>query len=280
MRAARKMIVWPIVAIPLVAFSTGCANTPKTPTLTVGGAVAGAVVGARVAGPTGAVVGAVIGGVAGHSLGTYLDEADMKKMSALEMNAIQSGKPVSFVADKSKAKVTLVPEAEKKEQMKSYSLASGVAMQPLAIQAPTQVVAKYDTPVYWTTNAKQEPRTTLKKGTDIAIPALVENNAKWGAVVEGDSVIGYVPLAALNQKPPAKPAKAKTIVAKAPAEAAPAAKDSPQPAAGNSGDVKMVHAVGVCKTVTRTVETSSKDSFTEQVKYCKEPPKGWKSITV
>lgn len=273
MYAVRKAPLWPVVAIPLLVFSTGCANTPKSTTLSVGGAVAGAVVGARVAGPTGAVVGAVVGGVAGYSLGSYLDEADKKRLSAMELKAIESGKSATFVAGKSKAKVTITPEAEKKENLKSYSLATGVVAQPLAMASPMQTTLKYDTPIYRSLNAKQEPRTTLKKGNEIAIPAVVENNTKWGVVVENDTVVGYVLVAGLN-KPPAKAAPAKV--------AAPAAKEAPLIAVSTEKtEPQLVHAVATCKVVVRKVDTGNKmESFTEQVKYCKEPPKGWKNVAV
>lgn len=285
MQAANKMILWPVVAIPLVVFSTGCANVPKAPALSAGGAVAGAVVGARVAGPTGALVGAVIGGVAGYSLGSYLDEEDKKKLAAMELQAVNSGKSASFVTGKSKAKVTVTPEAEKKEQVKSYTLASNVSAYPLMMTDPTQTIVKYDTPIYRTVDSKQEAKTTLSKGSEISIPAQVENNSKWGAVVENDTVIGYVPLASLN-KPPVKAASAKKSVVAvlkpkdAPvttaqqAPATPVAETKAAPAV-----LQTVHAMGTCKTIVRTVDTGNKaESFTEQVKYCKEPPKGWKNV--
>ncbi len=45
--------------------------------------------------------------------------------------------------------------------------------------------------------------------------------------------------------------------------------------------VKVVQMATECKVVTRKVDTGEESgSFTESVKYCKEPPKGWKTQTV
>lgn len=45
--------------------------------------------------------------------------------------------------------------------------------------------------------------------------------------------------------------------------------------------VKVVQMATECKVVTRKVDTGNESgSFTESVKYCKEPPKGWKTQTV
>lgn len=49
----------------------------------------------------------------------------------------------------------------------------------------------------------------------------------------------------------------------------------------SASTVKVVQMATECKVVTRKVDTGDEPgSFTENVKYCKEPPKGWKTQTV
>lgn len=49
----------------------------------------------------------------------------------------------------------------------------------------------------------------------------------------------------------------------------------------NPDSLKVVQIARECKVITRKVDTgSSSDSFSENVKYCKEPPKGWQTQTV
>ena len=285
----KKAFLVPIVALPLLIGSSGCADMPKSTSVAVGGAVAGAAVGARAGGVYGALAGAVIGGVIGNQIGSYLDEEDKKKLIALEQKALESGKPVSFVSTKSSAKITSTPAAPTTESVRSYSLSSNVDSNQLVVVEPRSVDAYVDTPVYSSTNEKTTPKMIVKKGSAVSVPALVESDKKWGAVIENDVVLGYVPVKYLDPKI-AKKAAPKLKVAKAVPPAAVAttsssvgtgsAKPSDAGAAkAAEPPMQVVRAVGTCKVVTRTVDTgSSATSFTENVTYCKEPPKGWKTL--
>ena len=295
MQLKKKLLV-SIVALPLLVGATGCANVPKSTSLSVGGAVAGAAVGARAGGMYGAVAGAVIGGVIGNQIGAYLDEEDKKKLAALEMKALETGKSASFVTGKSNTKVTLTPAAETTESVRTYTLSSNIDSNQLMVVEPKNINAYVDTPVYSSTNEKSTPRMILKKGEAVSVPALVESNKKWGAIVEKDVVLGYVPLKYMDQKT-AKQAVPKTkkvdVVAKTPPAAVASATTaspadasvakSPETGAAKTleAPVQVVKAVGTCKVVTRTVDTgNTTTSFTENVTYCKEPPKGWKTVAV
>lgn len=49
----------------------------------------------------------------------------------------------------------------------------------------------------------------------------------------------------------------------------------------HSDELRVVQIARECKVITRKVDTgSSSDSFSENVKYCKEPPKGWQTQAV
>lgn len=279
---AVKRTVAPLLVGSLIMFSSGCANMPDMNKATqgaIGGAVAGAAVGAQVGGVRGALVGAVIGGVIGNQIGNYLDENDKKKLAELEIKALNSGREQSFIANKSKEKVTITPGPTTKETVATYALSPNVSNHSLDVTAPLEIPAHVDTPIYSDSNTKNSPRLIMKKGQKLVVPAMISKNAKWGAVVEGDTVIGYVPTSYLNKKtarayqPPkvarlAKAARPAVVASppKAPelvAIAAPAAEPLPQ----------KIAVQGNCKTSIRKVKDT-----TETLKYCIEPPSGWKSV--
>lgn len=285
---AVKKTVAPLVVGSMILFSSGCANMPdmsKATTGAIGGAVAGAAVGAQVGGARGALVGAVIGGVIGNQIGNYLDENDKKKMAELEMKALSSGKAQSFVANKSKEKVTITPGPTTRETLATYSLSPNLTNHTLEIAAKVEIVAFVDTPLYSDTNLKQAPRMVMKKGEKLVVPATVSSNARWGAVVEGETVIGYVPVSYLDKKtarayaPPKAIAKAKAAIPPTPAVAT----STPKAPAGEliavaapadaQAQIQKASMVGNCKISVRHVKDT-----TENLKYCIEPPKGWQPV--
>ena len=170
----------------------------------------------------------------------------------------------------------------------------------LNVASTVEIAAFVDTPIYADIHRKLTPRLVLKKGQQLVVPATVAEHADWGAVAEGGTVIGYVPLSYLDKHtakayapPVAKitppktetvkaPVTPKTETAKAPTEmATPSAslpaesitQASAPPAA--KAPVQKAEVVGDCKISVRHVKGTE-----ETIKYCKEPPKGWKVIEV
>lgn len=277
-----KKIAIYALAGSLTLFSTACSNMPdvsKTVQGTVGGAVAGAAIGAQVGGARGALVGAVVGGVIGNRIGNYLDEQDMKKLEKLEMDALRTGKAQSFVAQKSNEKVTITPGPVQRETLATYAVSPSVSSYPLELASTVQVPAFVDTPVYPNTNARERPNQILKKGQLLRVPAVVGKDKRWGAVVEGGTVIGYVPVSYLDGKtarayvPPAKPAAKKPAVAKPAAEPAQPVETASVTAPASAPRELRASVVGNCKVSVRRV----KDTV-EELKYCNGPPKGWQKV--
>lgn len=186
--------------LPILLLHQGCANTPKATSFSVGGALTGAAIGASQAGIRGAIVGAAIGGFVGNRLGAYLDDEDMKKLAELEQKAASSGRSTSFVANKTGNTVTITPEKESTQKIRSYSVSESVVQRNLKLIEPLSVAAYVDTPLYHDTSDKAAPKGVIKKGQPIFVPAHVGDNVRWGAVVDSDNVIGYVPLRYLDQK--------------------------------------------------------------------------------
>lgn len=284
-----KRAAFPLTASAMILFSSGCANidASKTTQGTVAGAVAGAAIGAQAGGVRGAVVGAVIGGVIGNQIGSYLDEQDKKKLAELELKALKTGQEQSFVANKSKEKVTITPGAIQKETIATYVISPNVSNYPLTVASRIEIDAIVDTPVYGDTDTKKSPRLVLKKGEKIVVPATVDKNDKWGAVIEGDTVVGYVPVSFLSQKTakayvPPKAAATKVAAAKktsTPAPAVIAAEKSNVPAptvvaaVPSEPQLQKASVVGNCKiNVIRVKDTK------ENIKWCQEPPSGWKQV--
>lgn len=279
-----KRIATYALAGSLTLFSTACSNMPdvsKTMQGTVGGAVAGAAIGAQAGGARGALVGAIVGGFIGNRIGNYLDEQDMKKLEKLEMDALRTGKAQSFVAQKSNEKVTITPGPVLRETLATYAVSPSVTSHPLELASRVEVPALVDTPVYQTTNTRERPSQVVKKGQPLRVPAVVGKDKRWGAVVEGETVVGYVPVSYLNSKTARAyvPPVAAKPVAKKPAAAKPAAEsagpvETAQPAALASEPRQLTAAVvGNCKVSVRRV----KDTV-EELKYCNEPPKGWQKV--
>lgn len=282
------------IAILMVAvLSAGCANTniSKEMQLTAGGVAAGAIAGAQVDGVRGAVIGGIIGGVIGNRIGSYLDAEDEKKLAKLEMQSLQSGRPTSFVSKKSNAEVTVTPQQTRVEANtdRTFNLPPDIVKQRLEVAAHDDVNAFVDTPVYRDTKENSAPRQIIQKGEKIRVSANVINK-KWGAVVDGNNVLGYVPLRYLNksiQKQPKKsvakaavpkPAKnaeiatAKDSKSSTGSSILPAIFSSPQPGS------TTVQATWACKVNLIRVKLTDGKTMTEERKYCKEPPKGWKVV--
>lgn len=312
----RKVLLPLAIVLPFTLFSTGCANMPKATSISAGGALAGAAIGAQSGGLRGALVGAVIGGVIGNQIGAHLDEQDQKKLVELEMMSLDSGKSTSFITNKDKSKITVTPGAAQVETVRKYSLSSDVKEYQLKMAATQEIPAFVDTPVFSNIDEKSSPKLIIKKGAIIHTQANVDNNPKWVAIVESDTVVGYVPLRYLDKKivkveksEKAKLAKLeKAKLAKTTSKAAIAANavSTPGTITSSSNDLtqstsasvtgklpmastprtpessaRSVLASGTCKTVTRTVVTENKaDSYTEKVKYCQEPPPKWKPISI
>lgn len=280
------------IAIALAGvLSAGCANTnmSKEMQLTAGGAVAGAVVGAQAGGVRGAVIGGVIGGVVGNRIGAYLDEEDKKKLALLESQSLQSGKPASFVTGKSKAKVTITPQEAKEESNpeRTFNVPPDIVKQRIELASHEAVSAFVDTPLYRDTNEKKAPRAIVKRGEKLQVAAGVINKDGWGVVADGDNVLGYVPLRYLDKsilkQPPKTLAKAAPPAPKAAKPAAPAAAQPAVPAAAPIAAVaeasSPMQAARVCKVnLIRIDPPDGGSAVTEERKYCKEPPKGWKVI--
>jgi len=276
-----KKVAVPVLAGSMMLFATACSNMPdvsKTAQGTIGGAVAGAAIGAQAGGARGALVGAVIGGFIGNRIGSYLDEQDMKKLEQLEMAALRTGKAQSFVARKSNEKVTITPGVVRRETLATYTLSPGVTSHPLESATAMNIAAFVDTPVYPTTNLRQRPSRVISKGQRLIVPAVAGNNKRWGAVAEGDTVIGYVPLSYLDGK------TARAYVPPAPASTKVAVSTSSKPAAVVTPESQVVpvdtqpriikaSVMGNCKVSVRKVKEA-----VEELKYCNEPPKGWKKV--
>lgn len=285
----RQKRITTLIAAVLLA---GCANTniSKEMQLTAGGVAAGAIAGAQVGGVRGAIVGGIIGGVVGNRIGAYLDEEDKKKLALLEIQAFNSGKEMSFVSNKSKAKVTVTPQETKVEPNpdRTFSLPPDVAKQQLEVAAYDDVKAFVDTPVYRDTNEKSTPKQVIKTGGNVQVAANVINK-EWGAVVDGNNVVGYVPLRYLNKdiqkKPketfakaaPPKPAKttkvaaAKNGVSKAAKTTAPQA---PTSLASTEPASTTVQASRVCRVILHRLDPTDSSAITEERRFCRKPPKG------
>lgn len=286
--------------------AAGCANINASKEVqgTAGGAVAGALIGAQTGGTRGAIVGALIGGFAGNRIGAWLDEEDKKKLAEIEARALQSNQQASFVT-KSKAKVTVVPQEAKEEVVtdRVFLVGPGVEKQKLELAAHDAVTAYVDTPIYRSPSEGFAPLQTISKGVVIRTVATVINKEDWGAVGDGDTIIGYVPIrylksAIVNERklvvanpPPAKKTanlsvskpviQAKNMVSTSPViqtnKAVSATKQAAVPAATDTS----VQTVRLCKVNLIKVDPpDGSAAITESRKYCKEPPKGWKVFAV
>ncbi|MDR1888180.1 MAG: glycine zipper 2TM domain-containing protein [Zoogloeaceae bacterium] len=284
-----------LLAGSLITFSSGCSDLPISKEIqgTLGGAVVGAAVGAKADGKHGAIIGGLIGGFIGNRIGSYLDEEDKKKLQQLEMKALETDESQSFIANKSKEEVTITPGPTTRETLATYELSPNVTNYSLDLVSRVEIAAHVDTPIYSDTNRSLNPRMVLKKGQQLVVPATVVDNSDWGAVAEGDTVIGYVPLSYLDKHtarayaPPV--ARAKTTprkeTAKAPTQAPPSASPAapaPPPAESTvqasappaeKPAVQKAAVIGNCKISVRRVKNT-----TENIKYCKEPPSGWKVV--
>lgn len=287
------------VAIAALVF-TGCSNIDISKQLqgTAAGAMAGAAVGSQVGGAKGALIGALVGGFIGNQLGSWLDEEDKKKLVEIEAQALQNGKQSTFIASKSKAKVTVTPQEAKYEQVsdKSFFVPADVAKQRIEIASHDDVKAFVDTPVYPDTTVKGAPRLTIKTGESIKVAANVINKEGWGVVADGDNVLGYVPMQYLDRKILKKAPK--KLVAKV---AKPNQVDTPKVTVDvasvkksddtkNTGSVAAVQPATLAALSTNTIQpelvckinkvrldpTDGSSPVFEEHKYClTKPPKGW-----
>lgn len=306
-RKVRRMLPAITLCIPL-ALTSGCAGMPKETSLSMGGALAGAAVGAQHGGLRGALVGAVIGGIVGNRIGAHLDEEDRKRLAEVEQKVLATGKSASFVTNKSKATLTVEAEPVKVEVVRTFKLGPAIDMLPLTTRVPLTVAAWVDTPLFNGTDEKAVPVATVAKGGNLVIEAQVTSNQQWMAVVDSDTVIGYVPARYLDAKivkrEKERLAREKTLkdklaraekarLAKAKGGKAPALAKAAQPAAPAAPAVsglslakltgaapRLAQAMGSCRVLKRKVDTGNKDdSVKEEVKYCQEPPPKWKTIT-
>lgn len=269
----------------IILFSPGCSNIDisKSTQGAVGGAVAGAAIGAQAGGARGALVGAVIGGIIGQQIGNYLDEQDKKKMLELEQRALRTGKSQSFVSNKTKEKVSITTGPTTKETLATYSLSPNVINYSLSMSPTVDISAYVDTPIYSSTNGKIRPRLVMKKGEKLTVPARVATNTHWGAVVEGETVIGYVPTSYLDKKTAksyAPPVSAKTTKDSDPisnpvvnAKTRPSDPAITTAATTAQPQLQKASVVGNCKISVRRVKDT-----TENMKWCEEPPSGWKQV--
>lgn len=287
-----------LFVIPAIAFSTGCANTniSKEVQATAGGVAIGAIAGAQVGGVRGAIIGGIIGGVIGNRIGAYMDEEDKKKLVMLESQSLLSGKETSFVTSKSKSKVTITPQETKVEvnPERAFNMPYDVVTQSLEVAAHDDVKAFVDTPVYRDVNEKAQPKQIIKAGENVHVAANVVNK-DWGAVTNGNDVLGYVPLRYLNKdiqkqtkktlaragttKPP-KHVKAPELATVKADKYVTSSAIAPQAVASIAPSTVSVQATRVCKIVLiRLDPAEGSGPVTEERKHCKEPPKGWKTIT-
>lgn len=329
----------PVSAAIALSLVVGCAGMPKEQIGTMAGAVAGGVIGKKLGGNTGAAVGAALGGLLGNRLGALLDEQDKKKLEELEQRALTTGRGGSFVADKSKATVSVEASAPTLETKKSFLLSNELTAYPIVLVDSQDFLAYVDTPLFATLDQSSTPRMLVPKGTKLRVSANVVNQA-WAVVGDSNVGIGYVPLrylkpdiamdatrygappAVVKQEPPQKIARAdagtatgKTTsppradaskanekiaqpkppvpVAKADQferevvrlkSAAPTEASAPRAAGGANSTTpsspgRLVQASIECKVISRKVDadTNQGGGFTETIKYCKEPPKGWQT---
>jgi len=305
---------WVVVFI-IVGFVTGCANMKKTEIGTLVGALAGAAIGSKVDGTRGAVIGAVVAGYIGNKIGSHLDEQDRLKLAELELKSLETSKEESFVTTKSNAKVTLTPQELKVEPKREFVLSNSLKQHPLMQIEPISINAFVDTPIYSDLNEKSKPRMIIQKGALLTVPAEIQNK-DWVVIGDNDLGLGYVPkrflkpeiIAEQKKKAPKVNPKAKesTVVAntekteknKQPlivsnqeyqneietlnkkVKSAELTKANTKET-NNKGEFRVVNLAQECKVVVRKIDTGNEsDSFSENVKYCKEPPKGWKTQTI
>lgn len=307
-------------ALTIVAAVTvlgGCANVSKEQMGTAIGSIAGAVVGKQLGGKNGMIVGALAGGLLGNRIGANMDEQDRKTLAALELKALETGTGGSFVTNKTKARVTVEAAPATLDRRQEFVLSSTLTPYPLVAIDPVTVAAYVDTPIYNTLNEKDRPKMVIQKGVPISVTANVINE-QWAVVGDGNLGLGYIPRRYLDARIVAqvKTAPVKTAAKKpapvtqvATAKAAPnaprmvskdqyeqemgllhaaykpSASGSTVPTPGAAAPaaqpaIQMVQASTECKVVSRKVEAGGQGAFTEQVKYCKEPPKGWQTQTV
>jgi hypothetical protein len=209
------------------------------------------------------------------------------------MQSLQSGRSTSFVSNKSNAKVTIIPQQTKIEANtdRSFNVPPDVVKQKLEVAAHDNVNAYVDTPVYRDTKENSAPKQIIKTGEKVQVAANVINK-DWGAVVDGDNVVGYVPLRYLNkniQKQPKKafakaapPKPSKKVEVATAKEGNPSTGTSILPAIFSSPQPgsTTVQATWACKVNLIRVKLTDGKTITEERKYCKEPPKGWKVVTL
>lgn len=304
----KKLLVCSIASVLLL--TSGCAGMPKATSVSIGGAVAGAAAGSRY-GLAGMVAGAAIGGFIGNKIGEHFDEEDRKTLAALELKSLESGKSSSFVTNKTKAKVTVTPESVKVENVRSFGVSNNVEAHQLKIIAPQETRTLVATPVFNGMDEKATPKLIVQKGEVINIPAHVESNPKWAAVVEGENVIGYVALRYFDPKAIKQDKLDRTKMASVDKSKPKAGKSTPKSAtqppsttvAGSSQKeqgstasasgtsqapvavavkssdtpLRTVQAVGACRILVRAIDTGNQgEPATEKIKYCQEPPPKWK----
>ena len=334
MLAIRKRPQYVVVALLVLA---GCANVTKEQFGTAAGMVIGAAVGSKVGGRGGAAAGALIGSLIGNRIGAHLDEEDLKKLSALEQNALATGTGGSFVTNKSKARVTVEASPITHDRKQEFALSSTLTPQPLILLDPYTVVAFVDTPVYHSTNDRDRPKAMVQRGVPMRISAFVIDK-DWAVVGEGIGW-GYVPRRYLEERTARAAPRPQFATAPQPAPAAPRARGAasapatatataaaarnaapptvnkdqyeremttlmlayqPRASAGSAQltpisspgaaappaaaparpVVQTVQASTECKVLTRRIEGGGEGApLTEQIKYCKEPPRGWQTQT-
>ena len=301
-----------VVMLAAAMLAVGCANISKEWQGTMAGVTAGAIAGAQAGGMRGAIIGGVIGGVIGNRIGAHLDEEDKKKLAELEERALQTGKGGSFIANKSKATVTVTPQQAftEADPERNLTLPADVAKQNLEVTAVDmdKSVAFVDTPVYGDISEKYAPKRVIRKGEAVNVVANVAQK-QWGVVAENGSIVGYVPLRYLDKSiekkaaksfakaAPPKPKAPKTVVAKsdkpkadgaAPAQAAMAQPASTSGAAPNpptqtamAQPASTVQVVRLCKVNILKLDptTDGGKPMQEERKYCSDPPPKWRLVS-
>ncbi|MDR3157703.1 MAG: glycine zipper 2TM domain-containing protein [Zoogloeaceae bacterium] len=289
--------IFPLFMAAMLLFPSGCAEmSTKQGQGTVIGAVVGAAVGAAADGKRGAAIGAVLGGVVGNRIGAYLDERDLETLKKLEQEALKSDQQKSFKAQKSGETVTITPGPEEQEVV-TYGLSPNIREYELTPASEEAAIrAHVDTPLYAGADARQTPRLVLKEGDSLFVPAHVAGKPGWGAAVERNVVVGYVPLSYLDAQK-AKPYKApvprqakkkeaapaqgasQTTPAKAPEAAPPASTTTPASttapvaasAPADDAPVKQVDVALKCKVTTVRIKGVPE----ETTRYCQKPPPRW-----
>jgi surface antigen len=182
------------------AFLASCAGTSKEDLGAGIGAIAGALIGSQAGKGHGRVVatllGAVAGGILGKQFGKYLDEQDQKKIAEATERALVEGNQQVYVAEKSRAKVTMTPTATTYQNGSDVLVVQGVETSYPLVAEKASKVARVDTQARGTPNVSGNATRGIARAEKVDVIATVRDS-DWVLVAQNNIGLGYVRAAML-----------------------------------------------------------------------------------